>query len=200
MLMSGRPISFFLINSITLYRLLAAPFLVWLAVSGRVDLFKWFLGISFTTDALDGFLSRRYKVDSVFGARLDSIADDATVLAAIISLWITHPEFFQEHWNVVVGLLVLFAFQNILALLVYHRLTSFHTYLAKAAAVLQAVFFLLLFFDLSYVDPFFYAAAITTGVQLIEEIALIFILPEWKSDVKGLFWVIQNRNRDRHRA
>jgi hypothetical protein len=35
----------------------------------------------------------------------------------------------------------------------------------------------------------FYAAAIVTMLDLCEEIALVIILPQWKSDVKGLYEV-----------
>ncbi len=194
--MTPRPAGFYVVNTITLYRLLSAPVILWLAIIGEATLFKWLIAFSFFTDAIDGFLSRVLKVSSVFGARLDSLADDATVLVATIGLWFAYPDFVWEHWPWIVALLSLFAMQNVAALVMYHRVTSFHTYLAKLAAVLQAVFFLLLFFDLPFVLPAFYAAVMVTGVQLIEEIVLVFYLPEWQADVKGMFWVIHQRKKD----
>jgi hypothetical protein len=35
----------------------------------------------------------------------------------------------------------------------------------------------------------FYTAIAVTAIQLLEEIVLIFLLPEWRTDVKGLYWV-----------
>jgi cardiolipin synthase len=76
--------SYYMVNGITLYRLMAAPLLVLLVINNRFDLFKWLLAISFFTDALDGYLARRYHVISIAGSKLDSIADDLTIVTGII--------------------------------------------------------------------------------------------------------------------
>jgi CDP-diacylglycerol--glycerol-3-phosphate 3-phosphatidyltransferase len=34
-------------------------------------------------------------------------------------------------------------------------------------------------------------AAVLTALDLIEEIILIFLLPAWRSDVKGLYWILK---------
>ena len=54
--------SYYIINGITLYRVIAAPFLLYLVVTRQEDIFKWLLAFSFFTDAIDGFLARKYKV------------------------------------------------------------------------------------------------------------------------------------------
>lgn len=193
--MKHHPKAYYVINGITLYRLFAAPLLLWLALNGQLQWFRWLLGLSFMTDAVDGFLSRKFKVASVFGAKLDSIADDATVLVATIALWFLRPEFVRVHWPVFIGLFTLFAIQNIAALIRYNRVTSFHTYLAKSAAVFQGFFFVMIFFSLGFSKIVFYTAAIVTGIQLIEEVILVFILPEWKANVRGIFWVLKQKKR-----
>jgi hypothetical protein len=33
----------------------------------------------------------------------------------------------------------------------------------------------------------FYIAAVCTGLDLIEEIVMVFVLRHWKADVKGIF-------------
>jgi phosphatidylglycerophosphate synthase len=76
--------SYYIINGITLYRLIAAPFLLILAFLKETDVFKWLLAVSFFTDAIDGYLARKYKVVSVMGAKLDSWGDDLTVIAATV--------------------------------------------------------------------------------------------------------------------
>ncbi|HLG34307.1 MAG TPA: CDP-alcohol phosphatidyltransferase family protein [Bacteroidia bacterium] len=185
--------SYYVINGITFYRLVAAPFLVFLIFTGRIDLFKWLLGISFFTDLIDGWLARQFKVASVFGTKLDSIADDLTILAAVTGMIVLKRDFFFSEFPVLMVLLGLFAAQNIMALIRYKKITSFHTYFAKAAAILQGVFFILLFFLPEPVYVLFYAAAIITAIELAEEILLVYYLPEWKANVKGLFWVIKER-------
>lgn len=184
-----------MINGITMYRLVSAPVLLILAVAGKTDIFKWLLLLSFLTDAIDGPFSRRYKVTSIFGARLDSVADDATVLAATLALWIIHPVFIEANWFALAVLLALFGIQAVSALVAYGKVTSFHTYLAKVAAVVQGVFFIAFFFDFGPALLLFYVAVIVTGIQLVEEIVLVILLPEWKANVRGLYWVLKSWNQ-----
>jgi hypothetical protein len=41
------------------------------------------------------------------------------------------------------------------------------------------------------------AAAAVVVAATVEEFALLFLLPEWTADVRGLPWVISRRDRDR---
>lgn len=179
---------FYVVNGITLYRLLAAPVLLYFVVAGRIDVFKWLLALSFLTDAVDGYLARRFRVTSVQGSKLDSIADDLTVVVAIIGLIMLRPEFIREQIAVIIPLLVLYIGQTTLALVRYGKISSFHTYLAKGAAVLQGVFLVLAFFT-DPIVPLFYAVALLTAIDLLEESVLVVLLPRWQVNVKGLYWV-----------
>jgi len=82
-----------------------------------------------------------------------------------------------------------------LAIKRYGRQTSFHTYGAKLAALVQGVFLILFFFLPKPLYALFYLALIVTAGELIEEILLIFVLPKWKTDVKGLFWVLKHQKK-----
>src|SRR5688500_17955370 len=93
--------SYYIINGITVYRLIMAPVLVVLIFSHQVNLFKWLLAVSFFTDLIDGWLARRYKVTSVWGARLDSIADDLTMIAGIVAAAVLKPAFFDRQMPLV---------------------------------------------------------------------------------------------------
>jgi phosphatidylglycerophosphate synthase len=179
---------YYIVNGITLYRLLAAPVLLYLVLAGRIEVFKWLLAVSFLTDAVDGFMARRFRVTSAQGSKLDSLADDLTVVVAIIGLILLRPGFIREQYAVIIPLLVLYIGQTTLALVRYGKISSFHTYLAKGAAVLQGVFLVLAFFAEPIV-PLFYAVALLTAIDLLEEAVLVVLLPRWQVNVKGLYWV-----------
>lgn len=181
---------YYIVNAITYYRLLAAPVLMFFVVIGQIDIFKWLLLLSFLTDAMDGYLARKYKVASMQGTRLDSIADEFTVIVAITGLFVLRTEFIRAQYPILVPVLVLYAVQTVIAVARYGRISSFHTYLAKAAAVMQALFLILAFF-FEPIVPLFYAAAAFTALELVEEIVLVVILPRWKANVKGLYWVLK---------
>jgi CDP-diacylglycerol--glycerol-3-phosphate 3-phosphatidyltransferase len=187
--------SYYIINGITAYRLVAAPFLLVLIINKEVEIFKWLLGFSFFTDAIDGFLARKYKIVSRFGARLDSIGDDMTVLVGLVGLIIIQPEFILEQLYLLIILFVLFVIQAALALKKYGKTTSFHTYLAKIAAVFQGVFLILSFFFPEPLYLLFYAAVGITMMELIEEIILVLLIPKWEINVKGLYWVLKKQKR-----
>jgi len=107
------------------------------------------LAISFFTDLIDGFLARKFKITSILGSRLDSIGDDLTVLSGIIGLFAFRFSFLKEEVWAMSLLLALFVAQNILAFIKYKKITSFHTYLAKTAAIFQGIFLILIFFSIS---------------------------------------------------
>lgn len=186
-------LSYKVINGITIYRIIAAPLLAYLAFSKNLDVFKWLLCISFFTDLIDGYLARHFKVTSIIGSKLDSIGDDLTIVAALIGLFIFKFQFLTEEIVPLGILLGLFIVQNILAFARYRKMTSFHTYLAKIAAILQGLFFILLFFFIEPLYFLFYTAAIITGLNLIEEIIMIFMLPKCEANVKGIYWVLKRR-------
>lgn len=100
--------AYYTINGITIYRIVAAPFLLVLLFINEIEIFKWLLAVSFFTDLIDGYLARKYKVTSLLGARLDSIGDDLTVLVATIALIVTKPEFVRKEITIFIVLLVLF--------------------------------------------------------------------------------------------
>lgn len=187
--------AWYVINGITLYRIVAAPILLILVFTGQFDIFKWLLGTSFFTDLIDGFLARRYKVASVLGTRLDSIGDDLTVLVGVIALFVTKMEFIKEQKFIFIFLLLLFLAQITYAFIRYRKMTNFHTWLAKTAAVLQGIFLLLVFFTDEPNLVLFYTAAIITILELIEEIILVKLLPNWETNVKGIYWVLKKKKR-----
>ena len=185
--------AYYMINGITLYRIITAPLLVVLLFKGEQELFKWLLGVSFFTDLIDGVLARTFKVTSILGTRLDSIGDDLTVLVAILGLGVLQPRFFIEQWTILVPLGILFLLQTGFALYRYGRITSFHTYLAKLAALAQGIFLLSFFFFETINYSLFYSAAFITIAELAEEIIIVWVLPQWKSNVRGLWWVLQKK-------
>lgn len=184
----------YVINGITLYRVIAAPFLLVLLFTKQHEIFKWLLGVSFFTDMIDGYLARKFKVTSILGTKLDSIGDDLTVLVGLIALFVLKLEFIKQHIIILIILLALFLVQTTYAFIRYRKMTNFHTYLAKTAALLQGVFLILVFFTEEPSLILFYAATIVTMLELTEEIIIVNSLPQWKANVKGIYWVLKNKD------
>src|SRR5689334_540985 len=114
-----------IVNSITLYRLIASFALLYFIIQNNLTVFKWLLVVSFFTDAIDGFLARKFKVTSILGSKFDSIADDLTILMAIIGVFEFKPGFISHENILVFTLLGLYLVQTALALIKYKKITSF---------------------------------------------------------------------------
>lgn len=183
------------VNALTLYRIITFPALLVLIFMGRFDIFRWLLIANFLTDALDGYLARKLKATSVLGSKLDSIGDDLTILAAVIGLWVARSEFIKAEMITFLIPLAIFFLQMGSAYFRYGRMTSFHTYGAKAAAILQGFFLCAMFLFDQPVYWLFYVTAFVTTVELIEEIVIVFLLKEWKTNVKGVYWALSEINQ-----
>jgi phosphatidylglycerophosphate synthase len=185
--------AWYVINGITLYRIIAAPALLILLFTGQYHIFKWLLPVSFFTDLIDGFLARKYKVTSVLGTKLDSIGDDLTVLVGMVGLFYLEWGFIKEQKIILLILLALFIIQVSYAFARYGKMTNFHTYLAKLSALLQGVFLILTFLLGEPNLPLFYAATGITMLELVEETILVYMLPKWQINIKGIYWVMKNK-------
>jgi phosphatidylglycerophosphate synthase len=182
-----------LVNSITLYRLFASFLLLYFIAINDLIIFKWLLVASLFTDAIDGFLARKFKVTSIMGSKFDSIADDLTILMAVIGVFEFKPEFISHEKFLVILILALYLIQTTLALVKYGKISSFHTYLAKFAAIAQGLFLILLFFLPQWPIGLFRIAAVLTILDLLEEIILVTMVAKWQTDVKGIYWVIKKK-------
>jgi len=176
------------------YRILAVPLLVALIWLGERELFTWFLLVSYSTDAIDGFLARRLKITSARGSQLDSIGDQITLVVGLIGLLVFENEFMKANYVLILIAFVPYILQMILAFYKYGKATAFHTYLAKLSAVLQGVFILFtLFFGPVY--WLFYLMIVIGVLETIEEITLIYMYDKWVDNVKGIYWALKDMRR-----
>jgi len=75
-------------NLITLGRILLVPIVVWAIASGAMWIaFLLFLAAG-VSDAVDGFLAKRFSMTTVLGAYLDPLADKALIVSIYLTLGI----------------------------------------------------------------------------------------------------------------
>ena len=176
------------------YRIFAAPFLLVLLWYGNREVFTWFLLLSYSTDAIDGFLARRLKITSPRGSQLDSMGDQITLIIGLIGLFVFEHDFIMENLVVIVIAFIPYIVQMIIAYLKYGKATAFHTYLAKLSAIMQSIFILWsLFFSPNY--SLFYIMIGIGLLETFEEITLIYMYDNWASDIKGIYWALRDKKR-----
>jgi CDP-diacylglycerol--glycerol-3-phosphate 3-phosphatidyltransferase len=175
-------------NLITIARLLAAPALVWLALRGHETGFTWLLIAALISDIADGLVARILRLSSTLGAMLDSTADVITMIVAAYGASVFHPEMFREHWLACSLLLGGWAIECAASLVRYGRLSSFHTYASKATGYLLG-FFIAGLFLFGYLPWLFYPAITLSVLSSVEELLLLWWLPVWRANVRGLWWL-----------
>lgn len=177
-------------NMLSGYRLLIAPFILWLIVDENASLFAVFICISLVTDALDGIIARAFNMITRLGARLDSVADVATYMLAIGGgLMFQWESIRPDVWMLYV-FAVTYVCVYVIALIKFQKFPSLHLYSSKVGGYLQGIFFFVLF-AYQYV-PWLYFLALGWGVlSYLEEMAVILLLPELRSNCKGLFWLVR---------
>jgi len=79
-------------NALTIARFVAVPVFAWLYLEAGEGA-AWGAGIFFVgaalTDQLDGYLARRWQVESAFGRVADPLADRVMIDVAVILMWAT---------------------------------------------------------------------------------------------------------------
>jgi cardiolipin synthase len=76
-------------NLITLARILLVPVIVWAIAGGQVLLAFGLFMVAGISDAVDGFLAKRFGMTSELGAYLDPLADKALIVSIYVTLGIT---------------------------------------------------------------------------------------------------------------
>src|ERR1700756_5727919 len=77
-------------NLISLTRLLLVPLAIWLILAGRYGIAFWILVVAGISDALDGFIAKRFDSRTRLGALLDPVADKAMLVSVYVTLGIAH--------------------------------------------------------------------------------------------------------------
>ena len=93
-------------NLISLARLFLVPLTIWLIVDGRYGIAFWVLVIAGVSDALDGFIAKRFDQRTRIGAVLDPAADKAMLVSVYVTLGTAH-----QLWT---WLVVLVVFRDVL--------------------------------------------------------------------------------------
>ena len=75
-------------NALTILRFLLIPFIVISCVQGEYILAIIILTVSGLTDILDGFIARKFDLVSDFGKLMDPLADKATQISMLTTLFI----------------------------------------------------------------------------------------------------------------
>jgi len=176
------------------YRIACSPVLLYLLWINEREIFTWLLMVSYSTDMIDGYLARKFQMTSPRGSQLDSFGDQVTLILGFLGLLVFEFDFISKNYILIIIAFIPYIIQMSIAYTKFGKATAFHTYLAKFSAIVQGVFILFsLFFYPNY--TLFYGMIILGFLETIEEIILIFMIKEWASDIKGIYWFLKKKRK-----
>jgi phosphatidylglycerophosphate synthase len=177
-------------NIISTFRIIAAPVMWLLLYTGQKQAFVWLLTAAFFSDSIDGIIARKLHQVSKLGSILDSYGDSLTILSGIAGIVSFHFDLVEHYHVIIFAVTGLHIIQLVLSLWRYGKPSSFHTYSAKIAA-LAIGSFILITLHFTFVPWFFVVTMVLLIIDGVEESILVYLLPDWKTDVKGVYWVLR---------
>jgi CDP-diacylglycerol--glycerol-3-phosphate 3-phosphatidyltransferase len=176
-------------NAICVFRLIAAPGLIALAVA---DLSIAFLGLYVLlafSDWLDGKLAILLQQRSKIGPKLDTVSDVTMYVCTLVGLiWLKH-EFLRSQIVWIVAALVSYALTVGISLAKFRQLPSYHTRAAKTSWLAVLIAVVLMMFD-GPEWPFRLAAGMVVLTNL-ETAAMSSVLKHRQTDVPTIYHAIK---------
>lgn len=172
-------------NILCLVRLFGSPVVAALAWFGHENAFIGLFVFLVLTDWVDGKLARWLKQRSVFGAKLDSMADVTLYVALGLAIIWLRPQLIASTWPWVASAAGSYALSVIVCAIKFRKMPSYHTRAAKIGWFATSVAALaVLFFPWHW--PIVLVGVYVT-LSNLEATAISFRLRTWQSDVPTLY-------------
>jgi CDP-diacylglycerol--glycerol-3-phosphate 3-phosphatidyltransferase len=161
-------------------------------LANQETIFVILLIINLITDFLDGFIARKFNMETEFGARLDSLADEGTYILAFVGIFMFKAADFEPYKISALSFLSAYVLSILISLIKFKKMPSLHLYSSKVGAIMQGAFFFVLFI-FGFYTVFYYVMIIWGIVSFLEQIIILLIGSEMKPNSKGLYWVLNNQ-------
>lgn len=138
------------------------------------------------TDILDGYLARKWKLESPFGARLDSIADLLLFSASLISILITVGDKLVRFYPFLALIIGIRLLNLITAVLKYRCFLILHTWGNKLTGIL--VYISICVYMIIRWDGILYAVLFVAALTAVEELLIHLTSKQPDPDRRGLFF------------
>jgi CDP-diacylglycerol--glycerol-3-phosphate 3-phosphatidyltransferase len=176
------------------FRLLLGPALLLAAARGVNGLLlAAALGAGILSDVADGVMARRLGSATQRLRRVDSLVDTVFVLCALAAAWIAHSAALAPHLPMLALMLAVNVVSYIPAFIKFGRAPAYHAYSAKASglALFAAGVWL---FARGEAGSWLDAAIVFTIPSHLDRIAITLLLPEWRTDVAGIWTLLPRKS------
>lgn len=181
-------------NILSGWRLLSFPLVMYFIFTHQREAFILLLSINLITDILDGLIARVFKLQTNFGARLDSLADMGTYIAAFTAfIYLEWPFVSSKGWVFSV-LIFLWILPQFISLIRFRRPPHFHLWSNKFAGYLQGIF-IFTYFNWGNSEIYFWVMWGVSVLAFLEELIVVIRIPQLRSNLKGIFWMMREQGK-----
>lgn len=181
-------------NLLSGWRLISFPLLLYFVLAEKQNAFILLLSVNLVTDVLDGLIARLFKLQTEFGAKLDSIADLVTYIAAVTGMAKFFPAFLAQHKLELIWLLLTWLLPYIIALSRFRKIPHLHLYSVKVAGYLQGIF-IFVFFNWQVEGILFWVMWAVSMLAFTEESMMLLRLKTLRPNAKGIYWMMKEKGR-----
>ena len=176
-------------NTITLIRMIGAIVLIFLDVLSLP--FFIIYAITGVSDALDGFIARRFNLSSLLGSVLDSIADLTFYAIMLMKMYpVLRDNLSAVHWIIILATLFIHIAAYIVCAARFRKFSAIHTYANKVAGIFV---FLLPFCFIGMIPALYntycYIGAAIAFIASTETLLIHIISKEYNEGHKTIFLV-----------
>jgi phosphatidylglycerophosphate synthase len=175
-------------NLLSGLRLLLVPIMWGLAFMDRSFDIGIGLMVAGMTDFLDGFIARRFSLSTMFGAKLDSLADDLIIVSVIIWVLMLRPEIVTHHPVLTFAGIGIYSLSMLISLLKFRRFGSnLHLYSHKSVAIIGYIFVVHAFLFGGYQQKLFYVTILMFILAHFEAIVIQLVRSEIDEHIGSIF-------------
>lgn len=156
-------------------RIALMPAVLTVAMAGSRTWFCVLVAASLLTDALDGFLARRFNAFSDFGRKLDSMADYLAMVTGLAGIALLWPDIVRRELPWIVAGLAAFFAVIVYGFIRLGRAPCYHTWATKIGVIGCALSLIPLLAEWSAVP--FHAMIVLLIAAGIEEMVIAVLVP-----------------------
>ena len=181
-------------NLLSAYRLLMCPVIMVLIYFKLETIFVVLFCINLITDIADGYIARRFNMQTQSGAVLDSMADIGSYIIAAFGIFQFHDYLFAYYGYWLWLFVILFVLTSIVTQVRYGRPTAgLHLYSSKIGGYIQGIFLATLF-SYKMISWLFYSAMLIGCYSELESLVINCIAREPYLNAKTIFHFFKNYN------
>ncbi|AZO95375.1 CDP-alcohol phosphatidyltransferase family protein [Halocella sp. SP3-1] len=170
-------------NTLSIFRILFSGLLIVSFPYKTIFILIYLL--SGLTDVLDGFIARKYNIETKLGAKLDSIADIAfyTVLLIIFFVWFRNI-LIEYKWLIIITITIRIS-TIIIGIVKYKNIVFIHTVANKITGLM--IYCIPIYIFLLNSNILILVTTITSIISALEEFLIMLIFKKVELNKKGIF-------------